>query len=116
MPDPRGMVGGAKLVLDLSSRGALARVLTEAAGRAGVPVITPLRGAAAASGDAPTSLLALLRAIALGLAAGEHAVQLTSQTARTTKFETANAGWFWLWRDFAAGAAGSPAIEDMLGF
>ena len=120
--DPRAIIGGAKLAVDLGSAHPLAAVIGESLRRAGVPVITPLRGPAAAAMQSspdicPASLLRLLRVIALGLADGDYAAQLRIQTARQTKGEAANSGWYWFWKDLDADLNASPGsdLEGLFG-
>jgi len=119
--DPRPLIAGAKLVIDLGRIHPLAAVLREAARRLGIPVITPVRGPRAAARahsspeTSPTSLLRLLRVIALLLADGATAARHAEATKLYAMAETADAGWFWLWRDLTGVVTQATAPEELFG-
>lgn len=103
---PRANVAGARLVVDLGTESAVSAVVLEGAERAGIPVIRFVRGRLAAGRqqlhDArrPSTVGALLRAVALGLvdpAVRQRLTDLARQEA--VNLSRNDAGWSWLWRD-----------------
>ena len=119
--DPRKLIAGARLVVDFGSSRPLAKVLREAVRRLGIPVVTPVRGPGAggrlyASPEtSPTSLLRLLRVVGLLLADGAYAAQQGEITKLRAMAETADAGWYWLWRDLTMEPGQSGGMEELLG-
>jgi len=106
-PAADGLVmAGANLLVDLSPSNPLGAVLVEAAQRANIPVVRPLRGRVAASlyfsspAIRPVSIAHLLRTVAAGLIDAASLGVLQSESARDLSSRVAaDAGWTWLWHD-----------------
>ena len=120
--NPLSTVAVARLLVDLTSGNMLAEVLGEAAQRAGIPVIRPLRGRMAASqiGQAPdttpVSLAQLLRVVAEGLGSDRALARLQIEVALDVAARTAaDSGWTWVWGYFAgSGDSSSPVGKSIL--
>jgi len=116
--DPRGLIAGARLAVDLGSPGCLAAVLRESLRRLGIPVVTPVRGPQATYSLpelSPDSLLRLLRVVGLLLGDGQYAARQGEFTSRQAAAETADAGWYWLWRDLTGASNQGAGWEELLG-
>ncbi len=117
----RALIGGAKLLIELSPSNEISTILREAVQRLGIPVISPLRGAQAGTmglntiNTSPASLLPLLRMIGLALADGNYAAWLGELTKATTVAETADAGWYFLWQVLAGTPLENREWENVLG-
>jgi len=119
--DPRGLIAGARLAVDLGTPGSLAAVMREAVRRLGIPLVTPLAGPEAATRAgtpaelSPASLLRLLRVVHLLLSDGVYAAEQSALTRRQALAETKDAGWYWLWQDLTAAPGAAGGWEEMLG-